>query len=430
MRKGKVIYTTILTIFLIGFFLVLMGYKDKPISADTLCPSYMNQDSKECYDYLKDQYSKLEKEQNSIQKQLTQEQYTQLSLEEKITYMTNQITQTENQIQSLEIQIAANNIQIKLLQSTIQDKEDSIAVLKQEISVLEETVNKRITETYKYSFLNPFDLLLDSKSFSDILSKTKYLIATRNADVASLEDYSQKATALKREEDDLAVQQTNLQSVQDSILAEKSDLSDQKNNLQDQKNEKSNLLAQSEAKSNELLSALRQNKALQAQYDAAMTAYVNAHMEELLQYGFIKSVNAGDLIGFADPNTGQCSTGPHVHFGIDSNSSGYFSANVQPFPTYLTWGPASGKPLAPDGWNYPYVYSNAYKLPLSGSVIMTQDYHQGYAIDLSLTNGTGNASVYAAASGKLYRWYDSDCKQYYDLIVQNDGKRTIYLHLK
>jgi peptidoglycan hydrolase CwlO-like protein len=409
-----------------------MGYKDKPISADSLCPPEVSTDpnSEACYNYLREQYNKLQNEQSSIQKQLTQEQYTQLSLEDKITYMTNQIAQTQNQIQSLEIQIAANNIQIKLLQNTIQEKEDSIAVMKQEISVLEETVNKRITETYKYSFLNPFDLLLDSKSFSDILSKTKYLIATRNADVASLEDYSQKATALKREEDDLAVEQTNLQSVQDSILAEKNDLDDQKTNLQTQVNEKNNLLAQSEARSNELLNALRQNKALQAQYDAEITAYVNAHMEELLQYGFIKSVKAGDVIGFADPNTGKCSTGPHVHFGIDSKSSGYFSANVMPFPTYLTWGPASGRPLAPDGWNYPYVYSNAYHLPLSGSVIMTQDYHEGYAIDLSLTTSTGNAPVLAAASGKLYRALDTQCNQNYALIVQDDGRRTIYLHLK
>ncbi len=430
MNIKRLVPTTLFVILLSTFFIGLMGYKDKGIHASSLCPSYMNPDSQECHQYLLEEDAKLKAQQGTLQKQLNQEQYTQLSLEDKISYMTNQITQSQNLIKSLEIQIAAHAIEIKLLEKDIQEKEDSISVMKQEISVLEETVNQRISESYKYSFLSPFDLFLDSKSFSNILRKTKYLIITRAQDIASLEDYAQKATALKREEDVLSIQRNDLQAKKDATEAEKTNLAAQNKSLEGQVAEKNNLLAQSKAKSAELLATLRQNKLLQSQYDAEITAYVNAHMEELLTYGFIKNVNAGEIIGFADPNTGRCSTGAHVHFGIDSNSSGNFSANVIPFPTFLTWGPASGLPLAKDGWNYPLVYSNQYRVPLVGSVIMTQDYHQGYAIDISLIGGTGNASVFAAASGKLYRAYDSGCKQNYALVVQNDGRRTIYLHLK
>ena len=429
MKLLKSIITTTFVLVLTTFFLFLMGYRDTKVSA-TSCPSYMDPNSDACYKYLLNQYNTLQQQQTTIQKQLTQEQYTQLSLEDKISYMTNEIEQTQNVIQSLEIEIAANQIQITMLKNDIQEKEDAIAVMKQEISVLEETVNQRVTETYKYSFLSPFDLLLDSKSFAQVLNKIKYLAATRTTDIASLEDYAQKATALKKEEDELDAQRLDLQTKEDAIQAETTDLANKNKDLQSQVSEKNNLLAQSQAKSAALLATLRQNKTVQVQLDAEITAYVNAHMQELLTYGFIKSVKAGDVIGYADPNTGKCSTGPHVHFGIDSNSSGTFSANVKPFPTYLTWGAASGLPLASDGWNYPYVYSNQYHVPLNGSVIMTQDYHQGFAIDLSLMGGTGNAPVLAASSGKLYRALDSGCNQNYALIIQDDGRRTIYLHLK
>ena len=192
MKLGKTVLTIGFGTLLIAFFLFLSGYNDSTVSAAT-CPSGMS--DVQCYNYLLEQYQQLQKEQGTLQNQLNQEQYKQLSLEDKISYMENQITQTQRLIKSLEVEIAAHDMEIKLLEKDIQDKEDAIALMKQEISVLEGTVNKRITESYKYSHLSAFDLFLDSKSFSNVLRKTKYLITTRSQDIASLEDYSQKAIA-------------------------------------------------------------------------------------------------------------------------------------------------------------------------------------------------------------------------------------------
>lgn len=423
MKFRKSVLTIGLGTLLTAFFLFLSGYKDKPVQAAATCPAGMS--DVQCYNYLLEQYQSLQKEQGTLQNQLNQEQYKQLSLEDKISYMENQITQTQRLIKSLEVEIAAHDMEIKLLEKDIQDKEDAIALMKQEISVLEGTVNKRITESYKYSHLSAFDLFLDSKSFSNILRKTKYLITTRSQDIASLEDYSQKAVALKREEDALSTQKTDLETKQTAILAEKEDLATQNANLESQVAEKNSLLAQSQAKSAELLSALRQNKSLQAELDAAIIAWINAHMDQVVNSG---PVAKSAIIGSVYPGTSRCSTGSHLHFGIDSKTSGTFSASINPFSGYLTWGDSSGIISKIDNWNYPYVLSNMYQVPLAGTVIMTQDNHNGNAIDLSRPNGSGNAPVLAAYGGTLYRGTDN-CSQSYAIIVQNDGKRTIYVHL-
>ncbi|HNR53454.1 MAG TPA: hypothetical protein PKI16_03200, partial [Candidatus Dojkabacteria bacterium] len=153
------------------------------------CPAGINPDSIECLDYLRDQEEKLIKQQGSIQRQLGNEEYQQLSLQEKITYMTNQIEQTEKVIKSLEVEIAANDVEIKLLEKDILEKEDYISILRQETNILEQTVNQRITESYKYSFVGPLEIFLDVKSLSSALRRTKYLIATRSQDIVSLEEY-------------------------------------------------------------------------------------------------------------------------------------------------------------------------------------------------------------------------------------------------
>ncbi len=424
MRFRKSVLTIGLGVLLTAFFLFLSGYKDVPVQAAATCPSGMS--DVQCYNYLLEQYQSLQKEQGTLQNQLNQEQYKQLSLEDKISYMENQITQTQRLIKSLEVEIAAHDMEIKLLEKDIQDKEDAIALMKQEISVLEETVNKRVTESYKYSYLNAFDLILDSKSFSSILRKTKYLIATRSQDIASLEDYSQKAVALKKEEESLSAQKTDLEIKQAAILTEKDELAAQNANLEAQVAEKNSLLAQSQAKSAELLSALRQNKSLQAELDAAIIAWINAHMDQVVNSG---PVARGSVIGYVYPGASACSTGSHLHFGIDYRTSGTFSANVDPFAGYLVWGASSGIVSSYDGWTYPYVTSNTYQVPIAGTVIMTQDYHNGKAIDLSRPNGSANAPVLAAYNGTLYRGTDS-CGQNYAFVIQSDGKRTIYVHLK
>lgn len=424
MNIKKLVPTTFVTILLATFFIGLMVYKDKPVLAEAVCPTGMS--SSECLVYLQNQYNQLQKQQGSIQSQITNEQYQQLSLQDKITYMSNQIEQTQQLIKSLEIEIAAHDIEIKLLGQDIQDKQDSVSLLKQEISVLEGTVNQRITESYKYSFLSPFDLLLDSKSFSAILRKTKYLITTRAQDISSLEDYSQKATALKKEEDELSAQKIDLQTKQDAIVAEKVDLATQNNNLQTQVNEKNSLLAQSQAKEAQLFATYQQNLKQLSDLDATIIAYIG-----MANIPNGTRIIAGTRIGSMG-NTGN-SGGYHLHFSVRSGRSGNPCQGDIPVLNYFTTGTASWI-TGWDGWQWPYMYPGTWSMPLAGPiVIMSQNYHEGLAIDLisfkaNHAVNTG-AAIYAIKSGTMYKATDG-YGGVYAYIRQDDGNTSCYLHMQ
>ncbi len=437
MNIKKLVTTTLVTILLATFFIGLMVYKDKPIIAAASCPSSMDPNSQACVNYLRDQLALLQKQQGTIQSQLNDEQYKQLSLEEKISYINNQISQTENLIKSLEIEIAAHNVEIKLLEEDIQEKVDSISILKQEISVLESTVNQRITESYKYSFLSPFDLFLDSKSFSNILRKTKYLVVTRAQDIASLEDYSQKATALKKEEDELSIQRTDLQTKQDAIVSEKTDLNNQNNTLNSQVIEKNNLLEQSKIKEAQLVTAYQQNMQKLSDLDKAIITWINNHPGNIAQRGWVGTSDAIGRMG----NTG-CSEGSHLHFGLNSGKKysgwGYFYSDINLFSNgYIRKGGNSFLYWSADNWYSPLLYSGSTRLPLAGNyILMTQTEHQGNAIDMVSysQNAWGykneGATVYPIMAGELFTGTETVCGGKYAEVHHSNGMVSIYLHLQ
>lgn len=445
MKKRDIVITIFLVIFSISFFFGLSSYYDKPVIAQTSCPDYMVQDSYECYNYLAEQLELLQGRETNIQKELEQEEYEQLSLEEKIDYINGQISQTQTKIKTLEIEVASRDIEIKLLEKSITEKEDNLSVLGQEINTLQGSVTKRVTEAYKYSFIGPLELFLDTKSFSTILRKTKYLAETRSQDRRYLGEYNEKVTVIQEEEAELEQEKADLQSTRNALEEEKIELAESRESLENQKHVREGLLVESKARQAELLEELKRNKRIQAELDAALQAYINAHIDDMKYRG---PVEKGDPIGTLYPYASLCSgsTGPHLHFGISTISSGKFYANVDIYKGgYLVMGEPSGRTPAPDGWTWNLVHAGAYGVPLLGSdVYITQDYHEVnwpynykqdenepyfYATDLSRLSGGAYAVVLAAEAGDLYTYTDH-CNQDYAIINhQNDRFRTIYVHM-
>jgi peptidoglycan hydrolase CwlO-like protein len=421
--KIKKLLTILLTVAIFSTFFV------KPTTIEgASCPDYMDPSSVECLDYLRDQLNKLSKENQDIQSQLSNEEYKQLTLSQKIGYMNNQIEQTEKVIESLETELAAQNIEISILEDEIKKAEDNIALSRQEINQLENTVNQRITESYKYSFIGALEIFLDTKNLDAVLRKVKYLISTREKDAEQLARYTELVNELKEEERNLTKQKEDLQAKRLSMEEEQEELLIEKSTLSDQKAEREYLLAESKRKAAELEAEYVANTKKLSDLDAAIIAYINKYGDQAVNSGYVKG---GTWIGRMG-NSGY-SFGDHLHFSLNDGSGDLCGGNIGVLGNQFIQGEGSWI-VGWDGWRWPYMHAGSLPLPIAGPhVIMSQNYHHGTAIDLisyklDYTKNLG-APIYSVMAGTLYKGVD----QYggkYAYIIHDNGWRSCYLHLK
>lgn len=419
-------------------FLLLASIPYQAVYAETICPSTMDPNSVECLDYMRDKLADIKTKQSALDKSLSNEQYQQLSLEEKIKYINSQISSTQVEIETLELEIASKDVEIKLLNDEITEKEDYLSVLKQEADMLKNTVNRRVTESYKFSFVGPFELFLDSKNIDTVLRKTKYLLDTREQDKQSLEEYNLKAESVEAEEVVLAEKKADLQSKRNEVEEEKSSLVEERTNLSSQKAEKDRLLAESEKREKEMIAQMDYYRTQQASIDNAIMVYLAENGDQMANYGW---VSKGTWIGrLHNGASSGCSTGTHLHFSIDKMSTkgtiGNGCGMVNTFSGYLVKGPDYW--LRSGSWYYYYIHSGSMRVPLGGSVILTglthypwSNYCPGprYPIDISSTIWY-DIPVYAAHEGNLWKGTDR-CGDTYAVIENpSTGIRTAYFHMQ
>ena len=434
MKKTVLVLTTIVVLL---SFLFLPNILSRDLNAASLCPSYMDPNSRECLDYLRRKLAEAHKQQSTLSKKLADEQYQQLSLQEKINYINTQIAETEKVIDTLHMEIAAQDVEINILAKEIEEKEDSLSLLKQEMSVLQDLMNRRVTESYKYSHVGFLEIFMDITNFENILRKTKYLVVTRIKDKDSLEEYAKRSKELEQEEQKLAIEKAELQVKRNSIEEEKSKLLNEKKTLASQKAEKDRLLAESQKRGREILAQLDTYRTLQSTFDNAIMEYIAANGDQMADYGWVKK---GTWIGYVKEGSSACSTGTHLHFSIDRIGSSAWDGcgKINPFGGYLVksvdywWQSGSG-------WKYYYITSGSMRVPLGGNVILTGDgsTHSArgsctsprYAIDITSTLWT-KIPVYAAMEGNLRKGIDSCGDRYAVIENPNTGIRTAYFHMK
>ncbi len=343
------------------------------------CPESMP--IQERYTCLQNELNKLESSQGSLQKKLKNEDYQQLSLKEKLQYLTTQISQNEKVIETLQIEVLAQDIEINILSKEITDKEDNVNILNQEIKALERTVNERVRESYKYSYVGALEFLFDVKDLDSILRKTKYLIETRLRDKNSLQDYAEKMGSLEEEELTLATQKADLQKKRNEMETEKLRLEEEKKNLDSQKSEKASLLAESERREATYKKELAETTAAISGIDEAISDIVI----QLFNTGGLKNgspVSAGNTIGYQG-HTG-CSFGSHLHFDIRNK----YDVRQNP-ANYLNGGTV---------WTS--VTSRVYLAPLNGAML-TQSFkstHQAWDM-VSLRDGNQRGETYTVPTG-------------------------------
>jgi peptidoglycan hydrolase CwlO-like protein len=397
---------------------IISGYSlnlSKAHAYSTSCPEEIK-DSPECLDYLEQQQKLIEKEKSIVNQNLSAEQYSQLSLLEKINYLDSKIASLQNKIDSLAVEIETKNVEIKILASEISVLENSISTISQEIGRLNNSIDKRISISYKYSFVGPLELLLETQNFDNLLRRIKYLTETRKKDKELLGDLSENSRVLEEEEKILSDKKVEVQIKRDKIEEEKSEQFELKEELSSQRSERSALYAESKKREQQLLAQAAANKKASDAVEAAVIKYIQTHPEALVDSGYVP---AGTAIGQMG-STG-CSTGAHLHFTIEKTTDPIGYARYSPWSGYLK---KSG----------PFVVSGSMTVPLAGSAYLTQDHHRGwsggmpYAIDMS--TGISGTTVRAARSGTLYKGTEPICGGKYAKIVHSGGIQTLYLHLK
>lgn len=419
------------------------------------CPETMS--DQECLEYLNSKSQELQNERSEIEGKLDDELYKQLGITQKINYLNKEITARESKIKEIQVELEAKNVEIRIINSEITEIQDKIDTLTQEITNLNAEISRRLTKSYKYNYLSPVEMLFSSENVDSVMRKLKYLAELRKKDYEMLTQLQEKNQNLESEEKILVHKQQEIQKKRDEIKVQKQQLSNEKAMLAGQKEQQEELMAESRRQQEKYESKIANLKSLQNEVD---TQAITMMMEMFHrgQLGDGTPVSQGQIIGFQG-HTG-CAYGSHLHFGIySSDSNQWWVSDVNPYDGHLS---NSGG----------YLVGNSASAP-QNSAIITQGFHQGYAIDtVSATDGnqlqneyggcwdddaTENqcyyvkkgtlscdssyegwlplrgegAPIFAIYSGKVY--YDNSSDIYggkMALVDHENGMISIYVHLK
>ncbi len=427
---------TIFSIFFLGLGIL---FPTNTHSGENICPD--DKTLEQCYNELNNRMKELEKQERETTQSLSQERYNQLTLNERIEYTKRKIAESEIEIKKIEIEIETKNVEIRMMERDLERTQDKIASVQQEAQKLNASISKRLSMSYKYSFMAPLELLIQAQDLDHLLRKMRYLVDARKNDRVLLTEMNNKGVVLDTEERVLGKTKLDLEKARIDVENKKTDLFKERQNLAAQQAEQTRLLALSEQREASYQEQLNKIEAAQNQVTQQISAIIR-QMYERGQIALDREVKKGEIIGFQG-YTGF-TYGSHLHLEV-YNSNG---ARVNPFSVGYFTGGSLGV----------LVGSGSYHQPLDGGVL-TQTFHSIHpAIDLQSqthgdqTNdkyygqeirclgmvrragyynrrGTG-APIRAITDGHVSKEYTDVCGGKYVILKHNNSGSSLYLHLQ
>lgn len=345
------------------------------------------------------------------------------ALQKQASSLNQQITLMDSQIKVTGLKISQTEAQVKSLEKEIEILSGKIDRLNVSLDFLSKVLLSRVSENYKAKRVNPIALFFSSKSFSDFVSRYRYL------QVAQLHDrellISMEQTRLNYDEQKALKEkaQADLEKLNKQLVAQKQQLNvqaaDRKRLLEETKGKEANfqkLLAQARGEL-EAISGILAGKGTEKE---------------------IKNVSEGERIASMIPTESCNSSGAHLHFIVyrdnqTLNPLNFLKSVDSENCSGSSCGSSDGDSFNPSGnWNW----------PLNPKIKFTQGYGSTWAIQhtwvgriYSSHNGidlmSDSLEVKAVKSGTLY-WgsYIGNCVLRYVKVHHNEeGYDTYYLHV-
>jgi len=392
----------------------------------------------------------LQKQREELQKKLDQIAKDKADANNKLNAAKSQKSGVEREISVLTIEINQQQLVIDEKETEIAQKENEIAILEDQIAALKKTLNnldidinekkvladKRLQNIYKVSLTKTaMTLFFNAVSADDLLAKLKYQNLLRNKDEETLGSLKADKEAYNTQKKEMEEKRTSVQTLTDSIIAQKVELENAKNVLSIKKSENQVKLA-----------------SLSSQVGFQQNAYNNLSSEQKSLEDQISLVQAQIFSQFrAAPGTGQrilsgqyigemgCTgycTGSHLHFFAAFNTSYSTNpCNFLPSGKFSFCGTSSPKISWP--MKNPFVWSRGFNSSHGAIDIVATGSDKGIysAHDGWLYRGVEKCEVWKSKNPYAYSLCINNGPAQYAIVCENKdncntGMKTGYWHLK
>ena len=350
----------------------------------------------------------------------------------KIKTLSSQISVMNNQIRLTELRINQTKGQLRQLENDIEILKKKIASLETSLDELSTVLLHRIVATYKAGTVEPWQLIISSNGFSDLLSRIQYIRILQVQGKKLIYDTEQAKSDYANQKDVFEKKQKELESLNKQ-------LENYTNQLAQQKKDKETLLDVTRGDEKTFQEQLARARAEQA----AILGIVAGKGEET----FVGQIKTGDSVGGTITGKSACSSGSHLHFEVVKDGS-----QNDPI-SYLKNIGFEGKCGSGNCFDYGedqgryFTPSGSWEWPMDTPIKINQDYGMTYwartgwynggphtGLDIFRSGGfsiNSSANTKAVQDGKLYRGSIA-CgggTLLYAKVEHSGSTQTYYLHI-